>query len=967
MKSASRGSPMKVPDLKTPASPQQILDLQKTIGNTAVTQLIQSASDKKVAEDLNPAIAAFTPQIRENLIKGVYAFRGEYKADAAGKFEKFIEEDLNKALAYYRDVWMKKVPQGPAISKEMQAVLKDAAKKAEARKKKMAELAAMRERNEDRNEANQVFYLESAIKRIEDAKARIHKVFDPLIEKAPTEERKAQLIRKMQRELAKLPPVPRYDPEIWERMKAKQLDEAESDMSDPYGESTKHMDEFRAGRKDRQARKAVYAKLQQLKRDIENRKRDLELRIESIPKKRAALPALEQAHKDALSKYMELAKKSKNPNKDDAVIKARVAAANASRAKEEANREIENLERSIKAEQASIQDDEFRARVLIAHLSSVLRRNDDPEVARDKKFVEEKLAAERAENDRIEAASKGAGADDSAEKPSTHWKDIEAEVTKDDPEEIFAKMRAQEELKQSNVTEAGVIAGDTEGINVTEHPDWFKEILPKLIALGPQGKKGLSRAGAPAWDEDASGAQALLHAYLNAWTKRRLGEQLSKPGAHVDPSMVRIPPNIEVLNAAVGYSETNERSAIFAGLKGAMDWCGPASQRSVVLGLWKAGLYLRTINGSKAVQNIDQIRKLVKEIHPDEGQPPPTPMKVKQNWAKIGEWVRDDLQKQDSFLIAIWPDAANYDDWDATKIFAASYLKAKKDERDQNVIRNYKAPKLEGEKKRHLILPDAADAPLYAGDIVYWVSSYEYGPIAGHVATIIEEKDRTRATNTNEKLSQLRVDSGNASGVLPGEGSVRPEGVTRLVTKRDLKYYEIAGRGNKYYYHGMRDDYNKVKAALDAARASKDKDTAKIAALEKEEEKQRKAIADYKTTTPTPVHKKPNTEADKIPPGPQKWEDQKKDIVPNQEGSVWIVSILRTSSLLNPRKLLEDAKTPDGKIDEKKLASMGVLVMPEGLKELIQQYFAEGLGLPTLMKSEDDLLDPHQINAKSKP
>src|SRR5262249_1983855 len=157
--------------------------------------------------------------------------------------------------------------------------------------------------------------------------------------------------------------------------------------------------------------------------------------------------------------------------------------------------ELETAQKTSVSEQAAIEDEEFRTRRLNVYLAKDLHRDDTDEFRDDNEYVQQRLTEENARNDAI---AKGQL---SGQEPSMRYHELEKEVTSVSKEDKLKMLREEQELAQENVNTAGFIAGDTAGVFIAEHPEWTKKLLPKLIALGPQGKKGYSRAGAPPWDD----------------------------------------------------------------------------------------------------------------------------------------------------------------------------------------------------------------------------------------------------------------------------------------------------------------------------------------------------------------------------------------------------------------------------------------------------------------------------------
>ena len=809
--------------------------------------------------------AEFKAKIRPRLIEGEFAFSGDYDADTdTGAFKTFRKAELNEALRYYRDVWPTLLPKTAGLSKEAQAMLKYTV---DQQKKKQAveeEHRRNREKKADLAEANAVVTLESDIQRREESRDRINRNYDKLTDRAKTAGERERLQRARVRDLANLPKIREQDPEIYERMRAKQLDAAEGGAS--------NMELYRAGKEDRDKRRAIYKLILARKWELAHRRFELE----------------------------------KKEKEDPTSITA--------------------------AEKSALEDEEFQVKVLLVHLSGELHREDTREVQADREFVAKKLESEKTSG-AAQAPADTTETPGTAAAPSTkdeHWRKLQEETTKTPAADLFQKMSKEQALRMNRPGGGGglpgVYTGDTEGVFVTEHPQWFRDILNLLIARAPAGSRMPSAAGGSAWDEDASGAQALIHSYLNAWAKRRIAAQ--SPGE--DEKDVAVPSNDEVLDAAVGYSVTNDRARILGGFKGGQAWCAPAAYRALVLGLWKSGLYLKT-----ARSNMEEISEIGKQLKA--GGKAVTRANVLN---RIGALVNLELNREVSFFFNVWP-AADYSDWGGTLAYASAKTKPAPSNADKTHANRFENKHKETLRQRFLGLPAAADAPLLPGDIVTWVSNTVFGPISGHVATIIEEKDRNQgAKNANDFLSHLRVDSGNAGGAIAHEGSVRPEGVNRLVTDRNLRYGEIVGPANSYFYD---------------ARGKYDKLAARAGSLSSEDQKTmddlKGRILKLKSESPYPVHKtpEPGSAADALPGN--KWDSMKDRIVPNQKDSVWIINILRGSQL-DAHKLIASATTGEGKLDAAKLASMGVLTMPEGLLEIIRTYFTEVLGERTLLATD---------------
>src|SRR5262249_10977919 len=153
----------------------------------------------------------------------------------------------------------------------------------------------------------------------------------------------------------------------------------------------------------------------------------------------------------------------------------------------------------------------------------------------------------------------------------------------------------------------------------------------------------------------------------------------------------------------------------------------------------------------------------------------PDEVKIKRLWDAMGKFIREDLDSQDNFLISTYLDNIDLED----PAFVAAYrqMKAKmmRGEKlapyEESIRAKANQQSMDPSRRRHIAAAkEIALAPLYPGDFVYWISSFEHGPMAGHVATIIEEKDWNKdAKKTNDPLSKIRVDSGNAGGAVAHE------------------------------------------------------------------------------------------------------------------------------------------------------------------------------------------------------
>ena len=315
----------------------------------------------------------------------------------------------------------------------------------------------------------------------------------------------------------------------------------------------------------------------------------------------------------------------------------------------------------------------------------------------------------------------------------------------------------------------GVVA-DSNGKPIQEHPDWVEEFTIRLMGQQPLSAPGDYQPEKhpklpPRWSEFSRIAQRLIEAYLRAWDKK------INARATVDE-------NLGQLYANVGGSVTNDRAELFGGVKGWGNWCGPASQNAVALGLMRAG-YRFKMQGQPGT-------KPPVEGNPDSNgmilprKPKPGDYKNEQTMLayqkEIAVAFEREVRAQGAFFLTNW---------------------AKEKDVPKNKPKYY--------SKRNISGKDAATEKLFPGDFIYIVNGNQGSPLSGHVATVIREepfKDVTLGENikyeSGKELSRLYWISGNSKGVMPFEGAIRPELVIREMPHKDYHYFETAGWGNEF-------------------------------------------------------------------------------------------------------------------------------------------------------------------------
>ncbi len=1017
--------PNRIKNLPASQRSQAILQMQRTQGNAfvqralgakRVSNMIQREPDDSPATPANSAqqgdSAPQAPEklsddIMKKLLSGGYNYGGYYSFNrTTGDFLAFADGDLETARKYF--IWwaeqVKTANPEESLIWEQQMILKSNKRKAEERAKEKERIAA----NKEKKRQADVERLRTDFAAVEKAKADVTAKYSDLIANAKTERHKNQLIKERDQILAaKKLRKQYYDPGAWDAF------QEEREEQEFIAQGHTHED-FLVEKETREVNKIIFDDLLQQLATLKQDRETLATTEQELPQKLEAVKKAEADYNEALETYKTASESDPN------YMAIRIDAANKSQAYDTLRSGYEALEKNTKEKTALTLREEFSLRTIIVNIAEKLKIQTHPVVNESQEFLnkamESEQKAQKETNDvisseiaRAKDTDQGASTDDvdgaaphklSAESYETdpqYWAKSKASLsnifalisaTSDESLYEHFSANAKERMKaKDDKKKDPVIAGDTQGHKVQEHPNWFYGILQKLMGLAPMIpiKQKVTSAD-QRWDDEASAAQAVLIAYLNAWTKQRIAKYQGVEIANTDDDEaaekklknVKIPSNLEVLNASIGFSETNEKSEIFLGLKNMMDWCGPASERSVILGLWKAGLFFdkgSTINSPytpphRMMANQEKAEKLVQEIEalqkktndPNRKQ---MEAEIRPKFLTLWGWLLEDLRLSHSRFIGQW-------------FGEGSHEKAYQP--------GGKTIDFAKDQRRQIDLPDAATAPLYPGDFVYWSSSFPYGPISGHVATIVEEKNfNSRAAQANEFVSSLRVVSGNSQGVRQGEGAVRPEEVTRTATN-NFNYWAVAGRSNAYYY-GSPDSYIS-RSGYDSAvselalmkRAKAIREQAYTpAALEKHEqdladpkkkgrvkplppqwddnsgeaqqlrnkqaevEYRASQIVAYKSNQEFPVHKTPQTDADRL--GVNKWNTRKFDITPNQEGAVWIVSIKRTSRLSSDQ-LAEQHMKPDGTVDEAGLAQKRLQRMPPGIRDLYQKTLEiAGLGM----------------------
>jgi hypothetical protein len=334
-----------------------------------------------------------------------------------------------------------------------------------------------------------------------------------------------------------------------------------------------------------------------------------------------------------------------------------------------------------------------------------------------------------------------------------------------DRPELQQVLNYQKRYWASSINSVEKRTGDTEGKAVSEHPQWVSDFQEKLINKSASGNK--PRQGTANWDQDSRIAQRLVEAYLQAWTK---GINNSN---HVNS-------NIEELYEQVGASVTNQQAIILGGVKGAGDWCDPATVRAIVLGLMKNNLRFKT------------------------GKIPVTPDNI-EDQASTAKALIQEISNQSIFFHLHWyngtlPNGGG---------FSTAISKPSGGSTAKTKVRPDPA-KLK-EQERQVNGKDAWTAPLRPGDSITVVNGTS--PLSGHVATVIKEEfqpqfeylqfskgadpdpDRLlkKIPKAGHVISTIQYVSGNAKG-----GGVRTEEVKREIPPDGYDYFNIALPSNAY-------------------------------------------------------------------------------------------------------------------------------------------------------------------------
>ncbi|MEO1272982.1 MAG: hypothetical protein AAFX99_33250 [Myxococcota bacterium] len=245
-----------------------------------------------------------------------------------------------------------------------------------------------------------------------------------------------------------------------------------------------------------------------------------------------------------------------------------------------------------------------------------------------------------------------------------------------------------------------------------------------------------------AFNRESHVAQRLVEAFLRAWHKKTTGSDT-------------VNSNLAEMYGRVGFSETNDQALLAGGAVGLPNWCGPATEMAVALGLMKRGLRFKGVN---------------LKLHQ-------TPPRQTGNAAKDAARAR--LHKQqiaEAFRASVGKQAAHY----LTKW--ASHTDG--------------SPKDAGAEKRGA-WDDAKYQELNTGDEIYLI--HPGGPVSGHVATIIKEDKVGNWDDAmpGDLMSKVTYMSGNTKGAINKHGAYRPETFERELPPQDYDYGETAKWGNK--------------------------------------------------------------------------------------------------------------------------------------------------------------------------
>lgn len=294
----------------------------------------------------------------------------------------------------------------------------------------------------------------------------------------------------------------------------------------------------------------------------------------------------------------------------------------------------------------------------------------------------------------------------------------------------------------------GVSAGDSEGKPVNAIPPWVNDFQERLIGQRPRGAKAAAWEKDPqkSWDQDSAVAQRLLEAFFTAWAKASI---------HQD----RLPTNLQEMFAHVGASETNRQADVLGGTPEAGNWCNPAAQRAVALGLLRRGLRFKT------------------------GTPP-----VKVSPFFDGKLVPDDPAAN----AKVYARAL-----DRELVAQAAWYLARWTKKALGPAAGASAGKKPAKLTQLISGTSAWTEPLRPGDHISLIGPKS--PVSGHVATIIKEEGTPdRKATAPATLSTVFYISGNAAGVAQGEGAVRVEQVTREMPPASYSWDSASGPANEY-------------------------------------------------------------------------------------------------------------------------------------------------------------------------
>jgi len=457
----------------------------------------------------------------------------------------------------------------------------------------------------------------------------------------------------------------------------------------------------------------------------------------------------------------------------------------------------------------------------------------------------------------------------------------------------------------------GVSAGDSEGKPVNAIPPWVNDFQERLIGQRPRGTKPSAWEKDPqkAWDENSAVAQRLLEAFFTAWAKASLQQQ-------------RLPTNLQEMFAHVGASETNRRADVLGGTPEAGNWCNPAAQRAVALGLLRHGLRFKT------------------------GTPP-----VKVNPFFDGKLVPDDPAAN----AKVYAHAL-----DRELVAQAAWYLAKWTKKALGPPARAQAGKKPAKLTQLISGTNAWTEPLRPGDHISLIGPKS--PVSGHVATIIKEEGTPdRKATAPATLSTVYYISGNAAGVAQGEGAVRVEQVTREMPPASYSWDAASGPANEYdrrkqaastasdallktreklaalvakmnKANGMDVAIGGVES-VDLARlatfpAGKDRDEA--IALVKQRSQQTGAMQSTEAALGQQVSKYGDDPAHTLhryddpksldPANAGKWR-------PTAEGHMWVVEVIHADKL-DADAIAQGASGQSGAIDPAKLEAMGLCLEP---------------------------------------